>query len=64
MHGSKFVYQTVPRMLSIWMDLADDKNVVVTSDFKKMTDSISTAMKEAPVYKVMIRVYLSCVTFG
>ncbi|KAH9482313.1 Serine/threonine-protein kinase ATR [Psilocybe cubensis] len=51
MHGSKFVYQTVPRMLSIWMDLADDKNVVVTSDFKRMTESISIAMKEAPVYK-------------
>lgn len=52
MHGSKFVYQTVPRMLTIWLDVGEDKRACQDNNYKKMTDIISKAFKDAPVYKV------------
>lgn len=51
-HGSKFVYQTVPRMLTIWLDLGEDKRACQDDSYKKMTDVISRAFRDAPVYKV------------
>jgi len=54
LHGSKFVYQTVPRMLTIWLDLGEDKNLCLHDPFRKMTADISRAMKDAPVYKVRL----------
>jgi len=52
MHGSKFVYQTVPRMLTIWLDIGEDDNMAQQDVFKKMTDDMSRTIKAAPVYKV------------
>ena len=52
MHGSKFVYQTVPRMLTIWLDIGEDNNMAQQDVFKKMTDDMSRTIKAAPVYKV------------
>lgn len=52
MHGSKFIYQTVPRLLTIWLDSGQDANIVAKDSFKKMTESIARAIKEAPAYKV------------
>jgi len=52
MHGSKFVYQTIPRMLTIWLDVGEDKRACQDDSYKKMTDFISRAFREAPVYKV------------
>lgn len=51
-HGSKFVYQTVPRMLTIWLDIGEDNNMAQQDVFKKMTDDMSRTIKAAPVYKV------------
>jgi serine/threonine-protein kinase ATR len=27
-HGSKYVYQTMPRMLTVWLDAAEDPELV------------------------------------
>ncbi|PPQ63137.1 hypothetical protein CVT24_005777 [Panaeolus cyanescens] len=51
MNGSKFIYQTVPRLLTIWLDCGQNANLVSKDSFKKMTESIARAIKEAPVYK-------------
>ncbi len=56
MNGSKFVYQTVPRMLTIWLDIGEDKRACQEDSFKKMTDIMAKAFKDAPVYKVGTRV--------
>ncbi|KAF9567437.1 hypothetical protein CPC08DRAFT_22231 [Agrocybe pediades] len=51
MHGSKFIYQTIPRMLTLWLDLAQDQHVINQNEFKKTTACMATAIKAAPVYK-------------
>ncbi len=52
MNGSKFIYQTVPRMLTIWLDVGEDKRACQEDSYKKMTDVIARAFKDAPTYKV------------
>ncbi|KAF9534591.1 hypothetical protein CPB83DRAFT_754578 [Crepidotus variabilis] len=51
MNGSKFVYQTVPRMLTIWLDMGENKKICHEDSYKKMTEVIAKAFREAPAYK-------------
>jgi hypothetical protein len=53
-YGSKYVYQTVPRLLTIWLDLGDNRNLSSSETFKKLNDTAAKAIKEAPVYKVRL----------
>jgi hypothetical protein len=50
--GSKYVYQTVPRLLTIWLDMGENKHTAGQDVFKKLNDVVSKAIREAPVYKV------------
>ncbi|KAI0638446.1 hypothetical protein C8Q77DRAFT_1046895 [Trametes polyzona] len=50
-YGSKYIYQTVPRILTIWLDLAEDNGTNSTDIFNKINDEVSRAIKQAPVYK-------------
>jgi len=59
MHGSKFVYQTIPRMLTIWLDLGEDARVVATDSFKKITEFMANAIQSAPAYKVHLFLLLT-----
>lgn len=52
--GSKYVYQTVPRLLTIWLDLGEERTTGGTDVFKKLNDVVSRAIKEAPTYKVCL----------
>ncbi|KAF5387623.1 hypothetical protein D9615_000714 [Tricholomella constricta] len=49
--GSKYVYQTVPRLLTIWLDLGEDRSTAGTDVFKKLNDNVAKAIKDSPVYK-------------
>ncbi|KAJ6560264.1 hypothetical protein B0H19DRAFT_1146990 [Mycena capillaripes] len=49
--GSKYVYQTVPRLLTIWLDLGEDRRIAANETFKKLNDIVAKVIKEAPVYK-------------
>ncbi|RDB19974.1 Serine/threonine-protein kinase atr [Hypsizygus marmoreus] len=49
--GSKYVYQTVPRLLTIWLDMGEDKPTAGLEVFKKLNDVVSKAINSAPVYK-------------
>jgi hypothetical protein len=51
-YGSKYVYQTVPRLLTIWLDLGEDPNQSVTDIFKKLNEVVAKAIKDIPAYKV------------
>jgi serine/threonine-protein kinase ATR len=50
--GSKYVYQTVPRILTIWLDLGEDRKVAGSDAFKKINEAVAKVTKETPAYKV------------
>lgn len=50
--GSKYVYQTVPRILTIWLDLGEDKKLATQDSFKKLNDVVARVIKECPAFKV------------
>lgn len=51
--GSKYVYQTIPRLLTIWLDMGEDpKRNSPDGPFKKVNELFSEAVKKTPVYKV------------
>ncbi|KAF8622078.1 hypothetical protein AX15_007222 [Amanita polypyramis BW_CC] len=49
--GSKYVYQTVPRILTIWLDLGEDKKLAAQDPFKKLNDTVARVIKECPAFK-------------
>ncbi|KAJ7130974.1 hypothetical protein C8R46DRAFT_1327841 [Mycena filopes] len=50
-HGSKYVYQTVPRLLTIWLDLGENPRVTSQETFKTLNAMVAKVIREAPVYK-------------
>jgi hypothetical protein len=60
-YGNKFIYQTVPRLLTIWLDMGEDSTVRSDECFTKITAEISRAINGVPAFKV--RVDLMSVTF-
>ena len=50
--GSKFAYQTVPRLLSIWLDMGEDEVFANSDSFVKINEEIQRAIVRTPVYKV------------
>jgi serine/threonine-protein kinase ATR len=60
-YGNKFIYQTVPRLLTIWLDMGEDSTVHSDECFTKITAEISRAINGVPAFKV--RVDLMSVTF-
>ena len=61
-YGNKFIYQTVPRLLTIWLDMGEDPSVRSDDNFTKITADISRAITGAPAFKV--RVDLTFVTLS
>ncbi|KAJ7784096.1 hypothetical protein B0H16DRAFT_1296839 [Mycena metata] len=49
--GSKYVYQTVPRLLTIWLDLGENQKVTTQETFKTLNAVVAKIIREAPVYK-------------
>ena len=56
-YGSKYIYQTLPRVLTIWLDMAEDPERANNDVFAKVNVEVSRAIKATPVYKV---ISLSC----
>jgi serine/threonine-protein kinase ATR len=53
-YGSKYVYQTVPRLLTIWLDMGENVTPPIADIFRKLNYSVAIAIKTAPVYKVSL----------
>lgn len=49
--GSKYIYHTVPRLLTLWLDNGEDKNVAGGEWFNKINDIVAGAIKDIPAYK-------------
>lgn len=52
--GSKYVYQTVPRLLTIWLDLGEDRGIAGGEVFKKLNELVARAITDTPVYKASV----------
>lgn len=50
--GSKYIYQTVPRLLTLWLDLGEDPKVAESDTYKLINQAVAQAIKVSPVYKV------------
>ncbi|KAI0832693.1 hypothetical protein BC628DRAFT_1309839 [Trametes gibbosa] len=50
-YGSKYIYQTLPRVLTIWLDLAEDAQTNTSDIFKKVNEEVGRAIKQTPMYK-------------
>jgi len=50
--GSKFIYQTMPRLLTLWLDLGADPAVNESDGFGKINKIVAEAIKNVPTYKV------------
>ena len=50
--GSKYTYQTIPRLLSLWLDMGEDETFASCDQFGKINDEIQRAIARTPVYKV------------
>jgi hypothetical protein len=51
-YGNKFIYQTVPRLLTIWLDMGEDATVNTHEYFVKISAEISRAISGVPAFKV------------
>ena len=51
-YGSKYIYQTVPRVLTIWLDLADDEATKNTTYFNRINEEVKHTVRHSPMYKV------------
>ncbi|KAH7912967.1 hypothetical protein BJ138DRAFT_1134431 [Hygrophoropsis aurantiaca] len=51
MHGSKYVYQTVPRLLTLWLDMGEHPKISSNPVFAKVNSAVSVAIDSIPVYK-------------
>lgn len=49
--GSKYVYQAIPRMLTLWLDLAENPKAVTHNIFPKIHSAICQAVEGVPAYK-------------
>lgn len=50
--GSKYVYQAIPRMLTLWLDIGENPRAASHSIFAKIQAAICQAVDNVPAYKV------------
>lgn len=60
--GSKYVYQTVPRLLTLWLDSGEDDPDLKVESNLKINQEVSKAIDVIPTYKVRAYPSRSCVT--
>ncbi|OCH94317.1 hypothetical protein OBBRIDRAFT_823598 [Obba rivulosa] len=50
-YGTKYIYQTVPRLLTIWLDMGENPTIASGEIFPRVNGEIARAIKSVPVYK-------------
>ena len=51
-YGTKYIYQTVPRLLTLWLDMGENTALASGEIFTRINGEIARAIKSVPVYKV------------
>jgi len=49
--GSKYIYHTVPRLLTLWLDNGEDRAISGTDVFNRINEIVRDAIKEIPAFK-------------
>ena len=52
-NGTKYIYQTIPRLLTLWLDMGEDPYLSQTETFKSINSEVELAIESTPVYKVI-----------
>ncbi|KAG2155117.1 uncharacterized protein EDB93DRAFT_1266510 [Suillus bovinus] len=50
-YGNKFVYQTIPRLLTLWLDMGERKVSAENPLFDKINTVVASSIDSIPVYK-------------
>lgn len=50
--GSKYAYQTIPRLLTLWLDMGEDDKLSQNDIFANVNTEIQNAIIHIPQYKV------------
>ena len=50
--GSKYTYETIPRLLTLWLDMGEDAVLSNGDTFPQINREMDNAIKHTPVYKV------------
>ncbi|KAH8096675.1 hypothetical protein BXZ70DRAFT_1032531, partial [Cristinia sonorae] len=50
-YGSKYIYQTVPRLLTLWLDMGEDKDIKNTEIFSRVNKEVAKAIMSVPMHK-------------
>ena len=50
--GSKYAYQTIPRLLTLWLDMGEDANLSTSDVYIAINSEVEVAIKLTPTYKV------------
>lgn len=53
-YGSKYIYQTVPRLLTLWLDLGEDEDVAKNDTYTKINQEVKRVCDSVPAYKVKL----------
>ncbi|KZT05577.1 uncharacterized protein LAESUDRAFT_655532 [Laetiporus sulphureus 93-53] len=53
-YGSKYIYQTVPRLLTLWLDMGENSVISTGNIFPRINDEVAKAIKSVPVYKARL----------
>jgi serine/threonine-protein kinase ATR len=51
-YGNKFVYQTIPCLLTLWLDMGEHKVPAENLLFDKINSIVANSINSIPVYKV------------
>lgn len=51
-YGNKFVYQTIPRLLTLWLDIGERKVSAENPLFERINSVVASSVDSIPVYKV------------
>jgi serine/threonine-protein kinase ATR len=51
-YGNKFVYQTIPRLLTLWLDIGERKVSAENPLFDRINSVVASSIDSIPVYKV------------
>ena len=52
--GNKYTFQTIPRLITLWLDIGEDSQMSQSDLFVTMNSEVHAAVQQTPVYKVCI----------
>ena len=52
--GNKYTFQTIPRLITLWLDIGEDSQMSQSELFVTMNSEVHAAVQQTPVYKVCI----------